>query len=89
MKPTNEPTNAAPPTSSGASSAPAYGSDWRLWLVGYGALWVLLIGMVEAKAPAKFASAIALSIAGGASVIYLPAILANAKLLTNSEGGNG
>jgi hypothetical protein len=67
----------------------AYGSDWRVFLVGYGALWVLLSAMVDAGAPAEFAAALALSIAGGATVIYLPAVLDNMKLITKGGGTDG
>lgn len=65
---------------------PGSSPDWKIFVAGYVGLFVGLTLLVELGAPAELASALALSIAGGATALYLPDVMANVTRATQGKG---
>lgn len=57
-----------------------------VFVAGYALLFVGLTALVDLGAPAELAAALALSIAGGATVVFLPAAIDNARELITPKG---
>jgi hypothetical protein len=61
-------------------------SDWGKWALGYGALWFLLIFAVEAGA-GEPAAALAVLIAGGATVYAIDTVIKDLGFAPLAKGG--
>lgn len=88
MRPSQDPPTAPDPTTTTAAdpNAPPFGTDWRRFLIGYAGLWALFAWMDDSgPGPSELAAALAVTIAGGATVLYGPSVLHNVGLL--SDGG--